>query len=81
MVALRKRSAPGAGIIEPCLPKPAKAPSAGPGWMHEIKHDGFRILARRGAAGTHLITRNGHDSGHRFHSSPWPSATCRRALA
>jgi len=31
--------------IEPCLPRPAKIPPAGPGWIHEIKHDGFRILA------------------------------------
>jgi ATP-dependent DNA ligase len=30
---------------EPCLPRPAKVPPPGPGWIHEIKHDGFRILA------------------------------------
>jgi len=28
--------------FEPCLPRPAKQPSAGLGWIHEIKHDGFR---------------------------------------
>ena len=33
--------------IEPCLPSPAKALPPGPDWLHEIKHDGFRILARR----------------------------------
>jgi bifunctional non-homologous end joining protein LigD len=33
------------GFIEPCLPSPAKVPPSGPDWMHEIKHDGFRILA------------------------------------
>jgi bifunctional non-homologous end joining protein LigD len=44
---LRERTRPGLGIIEPCLPSPAKAPPFGPGWLHEIKHDGFRILARR----------------------------------
>jgi hypothetical protein len=32
---------------EPCLPRPAKHPPAGPGWIHEIKHDGFRIIAHR----------------------------------
>jgi ATP-dependent DNA ligase len=26
---------------------PAKAPPSGPDWLHEIKHDGFRILALR----------------------------------
>jgi hypothetical protein len=47
MVLLRERTRPGLGIIEPCLPSPAKAPPSGTGWLHEIKHDGFRILARR----------------------------------
>jgi hypothetical protein len=32
-----------AGFIAPCLPtKTDKLPS-GDGWLHEIKHDGFRI--------------------------------------
>jgi hypothetical protein len=34
------------GIIEPCLPSPAKALPLGPGWPRKIEHDGFRILAR-----------------------------------
>ena len=46
-MSLRERTRPGLGIVEPCLPSPAKAPPSGPGWLHEIKHDGFRILARR----------------------------------
>src|SRR5215469_1086162 len=54
------------GIIEPRLPSPAKAPPSGPGWLHEIKHDGFRILARRDSAGVRLITRNGNDFTSRF---------------
>jgi ATP-dependent DNA ligase len=29
----------------------AKQPPPGPNWPHEIKHDGFRILARRDAKG------------------------------
>jgi ATP-dependent DNA ligase len=44
MVLLRERTHAGLGIIERCLPSPAKAPPSGPGWLHEIKHDGFRIL-------------------------------------
>jgi ATP-dependent DNA ligase len=36
-----------AGFIAPCLPtKTDKLPSGGP-WLHEIKHDGFRIIARK----------------------------------
>jgi bifunctional non-homologous end joining protein LigD len=57
---------PGLGIIEPCLPSPAKAPPSGPGWLHEIKHDGFRIMARRDGAGIRLITRHGNDFTGRF---------------
>jgi bifunctional non-homologous end joining protein LigD len=64
---LRVRSRPGLGVvIEPCLPSPAKAPPAGPGWIHEIKHDGMRIMARRDGAGVRLITRNGNDFTSRF---------------
>ena len=33
--------------FEPCLPRPAKEPPSGPGWIHEIKHDGFRIMGQR----------------------------------
>jgi bifunctional non-homologous end joining protein LigD len=64
-MSLRERTWPGRGIIKPCLPSPAKAPPSGPGWLHEIKHGAFRILARRDAAGVRLITRAGNDfSGH-----------------
>jgi bifunctional non-homologous end joining protein LigD len=48
------------------LPSPAKAPPSGPGWLHEIKHDGFRILARRDNAGVRLITRAGNEFSSRF---------------
>jgi bifunctional non-homologous end joining protein LigD len=65
-MSLRERTRPGPGIIEPCLPSPATAPPSGPGWLHEIKHDGFRILARRDAAGVRLITRAGNDFSVRF---------------
>jgi bifunctional non-homologous end joining protein LigD len=65
-MSLRERTRPGLGIIEPCLPSPAKAPPSSPGWIHEIKYDGFRILARRDAAGVCLITRAGNDFSSRF---------------
>ena len=65
-MSLRERTRPGLGIIEPCLPSPAKAPPSGSGWLHEIKHDGFRIMARRDNAGVRLITRNGNDFTSRF---------------
>ena len=65
-MSLRERTRPGLGIIEPCLPSPAKVPPSGPGWLHEIEHDGFRILARRDGAAVRLITRHGNDLTARF---------------
>src|SRR4051794_21769591 len=54
-----RRSRP--GFIEPCQPITAVRPPPGPDWLHEIKHDGFRLVARRDPAGIRLITRGGHD--------------------
>jgi bifunctional non-homologous end joining protein LigD len=52
--------------FDPCLPRPALAPPAGPGWIHEIKHDGFRILAHWRGHRVRLLTRNGNDFADRF---------------
>jgi bifunctional non-homologous end joining protein LigD len=52
--------------FEPCLPRLANRPPAGPGWLHEIKHDGFRILAYRQGRIIRLLTRNGNDLSDRF---------------
>jgi bifunctional non-homologous end joining protein LigD len=54
------------GFIEPCLPSPAAKPPTGPGWIHEIKHDGFRLMARRDPAGVRLLTRRGFDWTRRY---------------
>ena len=45
----RPRSRPLADFIEPCLPRPADKPPAGPDWLHEIKHDGPGVGAHEGA--------------------------------
>jgi ATP-dependent DNA ligase len=55
-----------ANFIEPCLPSPAPKPPAGSNWIHEIKHDGFRLMARRDPVGSRLITRRGNDWTARF---------------
>src|SRR5215472_8585178 len=69
-MSLRERTYPRLGIrlgiVEPCLPSPAKAPPSGPGWVHEFKHDGIRILARRDGAGVRLFTSAGDDFSSRF---------------
>jgi bifunctional non-homologous end joining protein LigD len=54
------------GFIEPCLPSPAERPPTGPGWIHEIKHEGYRLMTRRDPVGIRLLTRNGHDWATRF---------------
>jgi bifunctional non-homologous end joining protein LigD len=33
-------------FIEPCLPSPADRPPSGASWIHEVKHDGYRLMAR-----------------------------------
>jgi bifunctional non-homologous end joining protein LigD len=62
---LRMRTLP-AGFIAPCLPtKTDKLPS-GNRWLHEIKHDGFRIIARKTGAQVRLYSRPGNDLTYRF---------------
>jgi ATP-dependent DNA ligase len=41
-------------------------PPAGPGWLHEIKYDGFRMLARRDDERVRLFTRNANDWTERY---------------
>jgi ATP-dependent DNA ligase len=54
--------------LDPCLPTRVAIAPAGPQWVHEIKHDGYRLMVRRTAAGIRIRTRNGHDWTDRF---PW----------
>ena len=53
-------------FIEPCLPSAADRPPSGSNWIHEIKHDGYRLMARRDSVGIRLITRKGNDWTTRF---------------
>jgi len=53
-------------FIEPCLPSPADKPPSGSNWIPEIKHDGFRLMARRGPVGIRLVTRKGNDWTQRY---------------
>jgi bifunctional non-homologous end joining protein LigD len=34
---------------------------AGPQWIHEIKHDGYRLIARKQDDRVRLFTRRGYD--------------------
>ena len=52
--------------FEPCIPtKAAKVPDR-PEWLHEIKHDGYRLIVQREDKRVRLFTRNGHDWSGRF---------------
>jgi ATP-dependent DNA ligase len=44
---------------------PAAKPPAKPGWVHEIKHDGYRLVIRRDGSTVGLFTRNGYDCAER----------------
>src|SRR5216683_1922999 len=55
-----------AGFIAPCLPTSASHPPSGEPWLHEIKHDGFRVIARKDGKRVRLYSRPGNDLTHRF---------------
>jgi hypothetical protein len=54
------------GFVEPCIPTRAHKPPAEPDWVHEIKHDGYRLQVRRDSAGVRLFTRRGYDWSGRY---------------
>jgi ATP-dependent DNA ligase len=55
-----------AGFIAPCLPINAPQPPSGAEWLHEIKHDGFRVIARKSGKRVRLYSRPGNDLTYRF---------------
>jgi bifunctional non-homologous end joining protein LigD len=55
-----------AGFIAPCLPSSAPQTPSGEEWLHEIKHDGFRVIARKDGTRVKLYSRPGNDLTDRF---------------
>lgn len=52
--------------FDPCIPtRGTKVPNR-PEWIHEIKHDGYRLIVQREGKRVRLFTRNGYDWSHRF---------------
>jgi hypothetical protein len=47
--------------FKPCLPTAPPVPPSAPEWLHEIKHDGYRIVALRNGERVRLISRRGID--------------------
>jgi bifunctional non-homologous end joining protein LigD len=50
-----------AGFIIPAQPIKASRPPPGPDWVHEIKHDGYRMIVRRDGGAVRLYSRNAYD--------------------
>src|SRR3954471_14175509 len=57
---LRKRE------YQPCIPTRGTKVPAGPDWLHEIKHDGYRLLVQREGKRVRLFTRRGYDWSDRY---------------
>lgn len=57
-----------ASFIQPCLATDAAKVPTGPGWVHEIKHDGYRMQLRKSGDRIRLFTRRGFDWTERY---PW----------
>jgi bifunctional non-homologous end joining protein LigD len=49
------------GFVEPCIPTLAAEPPTGPDWVHEINHDGYRLIVRRDGKAVRLFTRRGYN--------------------
>jgi ATP-dependent DNA ligase len=62
-------------IYQPCIPTRATKVPAGPNWIHEIKHDGYRLIIVRDGDRVRLFTRNGYDWTGRY---PWIVESARR---
>src|SRR5215211_9235065 len=67
-LARDRRSPP--GFIRPALPVLATKVPAGDGWPHELKHDGFRIVAHKDGDEVRLWSRNGRNWVGRDGRSP-----------
>jgi bifunctional non-homologous end joining protein LigD len=52
--------------FEPCIPTRGTKVPTGPDWIHEIKHDGYRLIVQRQDKRVRLFTRNGHDWTDRY---------------
>jgi ATP-dependent DNA ligase len=52
--------------FQPCIPTRGTKVPAGPDWLHEIKHDGYRLIVQREGELVRLFTRRGYDWTYRY---------------
>jgi bifunctional non-homologous end joining protein LigD len=50
-----------AGFVIPTQPVLASRPPSGPDWVHEIEHDGYRMIVHRDGPTVRLYSRNAYD--------------------
>ena len=50
-----------AAFVEPCIPTLVDKPPTGPGWVHEVKHDGYRLQVWRDGERVRLFTGRDFD--------------------
>jgi bifunctional non-homologous end joining protein LigD len=67
------------GFVPPCIPTRAPKPPTGPDWIHEIKHDGYRLQVRRVGDQVRLFTRRGYDWSGRYPAIVLAAMRLRRA--
>src|SRR5215216_3934649 len=53
-------------FVAPCVPVLSREPPTGSGWIHEIKHDGFRTLIRIVGKDVRAFTRSGLDWSDKY---------------
>jgi ATP-dependent DNA ligase len=53
-------------LHRPLHPVPRAQAAFGPEWVHEVKHDGYRLIVRRDGEAVRLFTRRGHDWTDRY---------------
>ena len=75
---MRPRTLP-VGFVAPCLATSAPQPPSGAVWLHEIKHDGFRVIARKNGMRVRLYSRPGNDLTYRFPLIAMPKPLATRA--
>jgi len=54
------------GFIRPCQPVLSAKVPIGDGWIHELKHDGFRIVALKAGDDVRLWSRHGRNWSAEF---------------
>jgi bifunctional non-homologous end joining protein LigD len=62
----RSRRTPPTGFIRPARPLLTMTPRSGPEWIHEVKHDGYRLIARKEAGQVVLWSRYATDYSDTF---------------